>query len=85
MKRHTLMGVHINDRMESAVDVQKILTECGNLIKTRLGLHEFMDEDSASSHGLIILELRQDEQANAQLVNKINSISGVTAKMMDLD
>lgn len=85
MKRHTLMGIHINDRMESAVEVQKILTACGSLIKTRLGLHDFLDEDRSTSHGLIILELREDEKANSDLAGKINSISGVTAKMMDLD
>lgn len=85
MKKHTLMGIHINDRMESAVKVQEILTKCGCLIKTRLGLHEFLDEDRCSSHGLIILELRDDEKANQDLMAKVNEVSGVTAKLMDLD
>lgn len=86
MKKHTLMGVHINDRMESAVSVQKVLTECGSLIKTRLGLHDYDEGENCSAHGLVILELSSSEKSrNQALADKLNDISGVTAKMMELD
>lgn len=86
MEKHTLMGVHINDRMESAVSVQKILTEDGNLIKTRLGLHDYTEGADCAAHGLIVLELVSSDAAkNQQLAAKLNDVSGVTAKMMELE
>ena len=37
---HTIVAVHITDRLKEAVEVQKLLTRYGGQIKTRLGLHE---------------------------------------------
>ena len=37
---HIILGVHITDRLKNAVDVQKVFTEFGCNIKTRVGLHD---------------------------------------------
>ncbi|MDO9566179.1 MAG: hypothetical protein Q7J15_05525 [Candidatus Desulfaltia sp.] len=48
--------VVVNKRKKEAVTVQKILTDWGCLIKTRLGLHEGVLDD-CSEIGSIILEM----------------------------
>ena len=40
MKKHLILGVHITNRVKHVPEVQKVLTEFGCSIKTRLGLHE---------------------------------------------
>jgi len=49
--KHTILGIHITDRLKEAVEVQKQLTACGRQIKTRLGLHEISD-DAAGLNGI---------------------------------
>ena len=38
--QHIILGVHITDRLKNAVEVQKVFTEYGCNIKTRIGLHD---------------------------------------------
>ena len=45
-----IMVILVNARKNSAPTVQKILTEWGCLIKTRLGIHDGVMED-CSEHG----------------------------------
>lgn len=37
---HIILGIHVSDRLKNAVDVQKVFTEYGCNIKTRIGLHD---------------------------------------------
>ena len=74
----------VNKRRKEAVTVQKILTEWGCFIKTRLGLHEECLEN-CSEHGTIILEVVGDKEKHAELERKLNLLSGVTAKLVVLD
>ena len=37
---HIVLGIHITNRLQKAAEVQKLFTEFGCNIKTRLGLHE---------------------------------------------
>ena len=39
MAKRIIIGVHISSRMKSVPQVQKILSEYGCSVKTRLGLH----------------------------------------------
>ena len=38
--QHIILGIHVTDRLKNAVDVQKVFTEYGCNIKTRIGLHD---------------------------------------------
>ena len=40
MDKHIIVGVHITERAKHAGEVQKVFTEFGCQIRTRLGLHE---------------------------------------------
>jgi hypothetical protein len=38
--QHHILGIHVDDRIKRASDVQQLLTDYGCNIKTRIGLHE---------------------------------------------
>ncbi|MDM8533718.1 hypothetical protein QUF55_03340 [Clostridiaceae bacterium HSG29] len=78
----TVMGIEIQNREESAVKVQELLTKHGCIIKTRLGLHEVQNQCSAS--GFILLEFERKETGeHDQLKNELNTIENVVAKTME--
>lgn len=83
-QKHYIYGVHITERLKSAVEVQKILTEYGCNIKTRLGLHEISDE-SCSPRGLLILELCGDEGKIEAMTKALRELEGVEVKGMIFD
>lgn len=79
---HTIFGVHVTDRLKDAMGVQKAISEHGNQIKTRIGLHE-IDEDGASSkNGLLLLEMVGPQDGIQQLADKLNAIQGVEVQSM---
>lgn len=84
MDCNLIMGVRLVNRSESAVDVQKILTEYGCCIRTRLGLHDQDKDGVCSSSGILLLQLCCDEQNAKELEKSLQGISGVTAKLINL-
>ncbi len=78
---HVIIGIHIQDRVKQASEVQKLLTDYGCYIKTRLGLHE-ADDDVCATNGLILLELVGDENKSDELAVKLNAFDGVDAQKM---
>lgn len=78
---HVIMGIHIQDRVKQAQEVQKLLTDYGCNIKTRLGLHE-ADDDVCAANGLILLELVGDQSKSEELASKLNAFDGVDAQKM---
>ncbi len=81
MRKHVIFGVHITNRVKHVPEVQKVLTEFGCSIKTRLGLHE-ASATACSPNGLIILEVVGcDKEAN-QMARKLRAIAGVEVQKM---
>jgi hypothetical protein len=81
MAERIILGVQVTNRVEKILDVQKILTEYGCNIKTRLGLHE-VTESHCSTVGLLILETYGDEADILQMESKLRNIKGLTVKKM---
>jgi len=81
MAERTILGVQVTNRLENILDVQKILTEYGCNIKTRLGLHD-VSESHCSTVGLLILETYGDEADILQLESKLGQMKGLTVKKM---
>ena len=81
MANRVIMGVHISNRVEEIPAVQKILTDYGCNIKTRLGLHE-VGNSTCSSKGLLILELVGDDAAILEMQSKLKQITGVEVQKM---
>ncbi len=77
-----ILGVMLEQRMETATSVQDVLTEYGCFITTRIGLHQTA-EDACSERGLIILELADHVKGEAdEMEKKLSDIKGVTVKKM---
>lgn len=79
-----VMGVTINLRTAHAPTVQTVLTKYGDLIKTRLGLHETADDEASSEHGIILLHLRGDDNAVEALRRELMEIEGVRVNTMTI-
>lgn len=61
----TIIGIKVNNRMRSAIEVQNLLTKHGCSIKTRIGLHEGNCQNNehslnCSHVGIILLEIVDD-------------------------
>lgn len=74
----------IGHRVESAVKVQSILSENGDIIKTRLGLNRELSNDEKSS-GFLFLELCGDQERFEQLCTDLNDIEDVKAECIAMD
>jgi len=81
MEKITVLGIIMANRSENAAQVQKLLTEYGCNIKTRIGLHE-VNEKLCSTSGLILLELFGDEVTCAELEKKLKALKGIQIQKM---
>lgn len=79
----TLLIVLMRTRRSSAVKVQKVLTDFGCMIKTRLGIHDGV-LNSCSDAGLIVLELAGPKPQARKLSAKLAAISGVKTKLVEI-
>jgi len=81
MAKRIILGVQVTDRLEKAQDVQKILTEYGCYIKTRLGLHEVSNSE-CSTVGLLIIETHGDEAEISTMEAMLKKVKGLVVKKM---
>ena len=81
MDKHTILGIHVKSRAKAAGNVQKILTEFGCSIKTRVGLHD-ATADVCSPSGVILLELVGKDEDFQKLAKKLDAIQGLETKFM---
>jgi ribose 5-phosphate isomerase len=79
----TVLIVLIGNRKEAAVTIQKILTDWGCTIKTRLGIHDGV-LDNCTNSGLLILDIVGQKEKNEEMTRKINLIHGVKAQLVAL-
>lgn len=76
----TIIGIKVNNRIESAIAIQEILTVYGCVIKTRLGLHEEIN-GKCSPKGLLLLEIIDDKQS-VEIANKLCDIEDIEIQQM---
>jgi hypothetical protein len=79
----SILLILVGDRAESAVKVQKILTEKGCFIKTRLGIHDSTPEECVNS-GFIILELIGSDEQKRELVEKLKQVPKVKVTLVEM-
>ena len=79
----TILLILVGQRKQAAVQVQKVLTGWGCMIKTRLGIHDGVMEN-CSEQGLLILELAGERKKMDELARKVSLIKGVSSKLIDL-
>lgn len=79
-----IMAILQENRIETAVKVQDILTEYGCHIRIRLGLHE-ANVSSCARDGLILLQLCADKALITEIEQKLQAVPNVKVKYMSLD
>lgn len=84
MACYYIIGIRMDNRVNNALAFQEALTRNRCQIKTRLGLHE-VSEDSCANDGLIILQPCGTKEEVDKLVDELNSLEGITAKLIDLN
>jgi hypothetical protein len=77
------MLVLLENRRESATEVQQAFTDMGCFIKTRIGLHDGSPEQCTNT-GLIILELMGDHKAKVDLYDRLKVIPQVSVQLVEL-
>ena len=65
----TIIGVSLENRMETALEFQRIVTEYGCGIKTRLGLHPSKGE-VCLNRGIVLLEVAGETEAIKEELSK---------------
>ena len=81
MEEYIIIGVRISNRLKNAAPVQKVLTDYGCNIKTRVGLHEASDGVCATN-GVLLLQIYGGEAVADEMLAKLAQIKGINAKKM---
>jgi hypothetical protein len=81
-EKHTILALHISDRLKEAVEVQKVFTEFGCNIKTRVGLHDVAG-DVCAPGGVVLLEIFGNDGVADQMSGRLTAIEGVEVKKVE--
>lgn len=84
MKCYSIIAMRLQQRVQTAATVQETLTKYGCNIKTRLGLHDVSD-DYCANDGLVILQVCGETKEIEGMLDALNRIQGVKAKLIDLN
>ena len=84
MTKRIVLGIQVTNRVEKIPDVQKILTEYGCNIKTRLGLHE-VSKSVCSALGLLLLDTYGDVAEILEMEKKLKKVKGLVVKKMTFE
>ncbi len=77
---HSILAVHVTDRLKEAGLIQKYLSQHGDVIKTRLGLHE-VARGYSSPEGILILDIVNEAGAR-RLQRALGRIGGVETRLV---
>jgi len=80
-ERYLVYGVYIGSRMQNAPEVQRVFSEYGCFIRSRIGLHRIYD-GTCSPNGLILLEMWGDERMCAEMKAKLEAFEDVEIQEM---
>jgi len=84
MTKRIVLGIQVTNRVEKIPDVQKILTDYGCNIRTRLGLHE-VSQKVCSQLGLLILDTCGEEAEILEMEKKLKKVKGLMVKKMTFE
>ena len=84
MSEIRILGLYINERVKDSITIQNLLTRYGCSIKTRLGLHEVVN-NYCSTSGLIILELCGETSEMDNLEKELNAVKSLQVRKMSFE
>ena len=85
MGHSTLIAIRVEDRDNTAVEVQRILTKNGCDITVRLGLHDREEGNVCSPCCTMILQMSCPPEHAKKVVGELQGVRGVKAQFIDLD
>lgn len=85
MSCHLFLMVRIQNRDESALSVQKVLTQYGCYVRMRLGLHDEEIGNTCTPSGVLILQLNCEKEHAESISKELNAISGVKSLLIDFN
>jgi hypothetical protein len=74
----SVMSIRVDHRTDAIPGVQKILTENGDMIIGRFGIHD----PGEVNHGLITLNLRGDMQRINGMIDGLKALEGIEVNHM---
>ena len=77
----TILGIKLFERVTTAADFQKILSEYGCFIKTRIGLHSVSDGICAPN-GIVLIEFIGNDETLSEFEKALNSLGKIEIKKM---
>jgi len=78
---HIILGIHVSDRLKNAGEVQKVFTDYGCNIKTRVGLHD-ASENVCSPSGVVLIEFFGSDAEADGMKAKLDDVEGVQVQKM---
>jgi hypothetical protein len=78
--KHTIFGIHIDQRTENVPALQATLSKYGCNIRTRLGIHD-ADATSCSPSGLVLVDVFGAE--TEEFYKEWGTLKGVGLQRMD--
>ncbi|MGL4593537.1 MAG: hypothetical protein ACRCUY_02270 [Thermoguttaceae bacterium] len=82
MNSRIIFGVNVTSFAENSGEVQKILSEFGCSIRTRIGLHN-VAEGVCDAKGLILVEFIGGAEKADSMRNKLIALKGIEVKTME--
>ncbi|MFO7811238.1 MAG: hypothetical protein R6V47_07720 [Candidatus Delongbacteria bacterium] len=79
----TIILIMVGKRRESAVEVQKILTDYGCNIKTRLGIHDGV-LDRCSEQGFLMIEFVGGQSDKTGIMEELEKVENVSSELVTL-
>jgi len=79
----TIIGIKVYSRIQNSNQLQKILSEYGCNIKTRLGLHDIPD-NFCSESGIIILEFTGEKHSLESFLNSLQKVHDIKTDTLHL-
>ncbi len=78
---HIILGIHVTNRLKNAAEVQKVFTEYGCNIKTRIGLHD-VNANVCSPSGVVLIEFFGAVAEAEAMAAKVGAVEGVDVQTM---
>ena len=74
----SVMSIRVDHRTDSAPRLQEILTENGDMILGRFGIHD----PGEVNHGLITLNIRGDMRKISNMMDQLQDLEGIKVNHM---
>ncbi|MDP4189044.1 MAG: hypothetical protein Q8907_08500 [Bacteroidota bacterium] len=81
IKKLKILGISVGDRIKAVEELQQVLTNYADSIKTRFGFHE-LNQNVCSRRAIILLELAGNPNVWNDLETDLKEIEDVQVKEM---